>query len=174
MQMQLKDVSIKELEQQYKKEKDRKLKQRLHILLLLREGWTQREVAKMLHISNGIVPFWKKRFESGGFNNLNDKEGRGLKPKLDDEHLSMLGSAIEEGILMNDGYRRGYKTKDVGEFINSNFGIKYSLRHCSRILGSIDCSLQVPRPKNKSRNQEDVDNFKLELKKNEKVWIMTQ
>ena len=72
--MLLKEISIKKIEQKYKKEKDIKVKQRLHILLLLREGWTQREVAKMLHISNGIIPFWKARFESGGFDNINDKE----------------------------------------------------------------------------------------------------
>src|SRR3989344_3775965 len=111
----LKEISASDLEKRYKKEKDRKIKQRLHILLLLREGWTQREVANMLHISNGIIPFWKSRFESGGFASLQDKEGRGIKPKLDEEYLSMLGSAIEEGVLLEDGYRRGYKTKDAIE-----------------------------------------------------------
>ena len=171
--MLLKEISVKELEQKYKKEKDRKIRQRLHILLLLREGWTQREVAKMFHISNGIVPFWKARFESGGFDNLNDKEGRGIKSKMSDGELSMLGSAIEDGVLMEDGFRRGFKTKDISEFINSNFGISYSTRHCRRILRSINCSLQVPRPRNKSRNEEDVNKFKLEFKKKEKVWVMT-
>ena len=170
--MLLKEISANELETKYKKEKDRKIKQRLHIILLLREGWTQREVAKMIHISNGIVPFWKARFESGGFASLQDKEGRGIKPKLDEEELSMLGSAIEEGVLLEDGYRRGYKTKDAIEFINSNFGIGYTPRHCQRILKWINCSLQVPRPRNKSRNQEDVDKFKREFKKNEKIWVM--
>ena len=63
--MLLKEISASDLEKRYKKEKDRKIKQRLHILLLLREGWTQREVAKMIHISNGIVPFWKARFVLG-------------------------------------------------------------------------------------------------------------
>lgn len=172
MQMLIKEISIKELEQKYKKEGNTKIKQRLHILLLLREGWTQREVAKMIHISNGIVPFWKARFESGGFESIQDKEGRGVKSKLDEEELSMLGSAIEEGLLMEDGYVRGYKTKDAIEFINSNFMISYTARHCRRILQSFNCSLQVPRPRNKSRNQEDIDKFKRDFKKNEKIWAI--
>ena len=166
--MLLNKISASDLEKRYKKEKDRKIKQRLHILLLLREGWTQREVAKMIHISNGIVPFWKSRFESEGFNSLQDKEGRGLKSRLNDEKLSSLGSAIEEGVAMEDGYKRGHKTKDVIEFINSNFGIKYTARHCRRILQMINCSLQVPRPRNKSRNQEDVNKFKRDFKKTRK------
>ena len=111
--MLLKEISIKKIEQKYKKEKDMKVKQRLHILLLLREGWTQREVAKMLHVSNGIVPFWKARFESGGFDNLDDKEGRGIKSKISDEELSMLRSAIEFPIPTGDGYYRWWKSKDV-------------------------------------------------------------
>jgi len=170
--MLLKEISASDLEKRYKKEKDRKIKQRLHILLLLREGWTQREVAKLIHISNGLVPFWKSRFESEGFNSLEDKVGRGLKSKLNDEELGSLGSAIEEGVIMEDNYRRGYKTKDAIDFINSNFGIKYTARHCRRILQMINCSLQIPRPRNKSRNQEDVDKFKREFKKNEKIWVM--
>ena len=171
--MLLNKISVKELEQKYKKEKDRKIKQRLHILLLLREGWTQREVAKMIHISNGIVPFWKKRFESGNFETLQDKEGRGVKSKLSDEHMSMTGSFIEEGVLMENGYTRGCKTKDIVEFINYNFGISYTPRDCQRILKWINCALQVPRPRNKSRNEEDVNKFKHEFKKNEKIWVMT-
>src|SRR3990167_4190717 len=104
--MLLKEISASDLEKKYKKEKDRKIKQRLHILLLLKEGWTQREVAKMLHISNGIVPFWKVRFESGGFDALQDLEGRGIKSKMSDEELSMLRSAIEDPVPIRDGYYR--------------------------------------------------------------------
>ena len=169
--MLLKEISVNELEKRYKKERDRKLKQRLHILLLLREGWTQREVAKMLHVSNGIVPFWKARFESGGFDNLNDKEGRGIKSKMSDEELSMLRSAIEFPIPTGDGYYRWWKSKDVRIFLNEYFGLDYARQHVCRILHFIGCSMQIPRPRNKSRNEEDVNKFKQEFKKNEKVWI---
>ena len=171
--MLLKESSIKTIEKKYKKEKDIKLKQRLHILLLLREGWTQREVAKMLRISNGIVPFWKARFESGGFDNLSDKEGRGIKSKMSDEELSMLRSAIEFPIPTGDGYYRWWKSKDVRIFLNEHFGLDYARQHICRILHFIECSMQVPRPRNKSRNEEDVNKFKHEFKKNEKIWIGT-
>ena len=169
--MNLKEISVKEIEHKYKKEKNSKVKQRLHILLLLREGWTQREVAKMLHISNGIVPFWKARFESGGFNSLEDKEGRGVKSKMSDEELSMFRSAIEEPIPTGEGYYRWWKSKDVRIFLNDCFGIDYTRQHVCRTLHLIGCSMQVPRPRNKSRNEEDVRKFKREFKKNEKVWI---
>ena len=171
MQMLLKEISVKKIEQKYKKEKNAKIKQRLHILLLLREGWTQREAAKMLHISNGIVPFWKARFESGGFEALQDLEGRGIKSEMGDEELSMMRSAIEEPIPIGDGYYRWWKSKDTRIFLNEYFGLSYTRQYICRILHTIGCSMQVPRPRNKSRNQEDVNKFKREFKKNEKIWI---
>jgi len=169
--MHLKEISVSDLEKRYKKEKTAKIKQRLHILLLLREGWTQREVAKMLHISNGIVPFWKARFESGDFDALQDLKGRGIKSKISDEELSMLRSAIEEPIPLGNGYCRGWKSKDMRILLKENFGLNYSRQHICRILHIIECSIQVPRPRNKSRNQKDVNKFKRDFKKNEKVWI---
>ncbi len=169
--MLLKEISIDDLEKKYKKEKDRNVKQRLHILLLLKEGWTQREVAKTLHISNGIVPFWKARFESGGFDVLQDLEGRGVKSKISDEELSMLRSAMEEPIPTDDGYYRWWKSKDTRIFLNQYFGLEYTRQHVCKILHIIGCSMQVPRPRNKSRNQENINKFKQEFKKKETVWI---
>lgn len=170
--MLLKQYPIKVLEQRFKAETDINVRERIQMMLHLREGYTQREVSSMLHVSVGIVPYWKARFEKEGFEGLIDKEGRGRKAILDEEQMSMLGSAIDEGVLMNDGYRRGFKTKDVKEFIESYFEIPYTARHCRRLLKSMTCSLQVPRPRNKRRNQNDVDAFKEEFKKKEKVWVL--
>ncbi len=115
--MLLKSYPLKTIEQHFKQEKNIKVKTRLHIILLLREGYTEREVASMVKVSNGLVNFWKKRLENEGFVGLGDKEGRGLKPSLTEEHLSMLASSIDTGVLMDDGYTRGFKTKDVVQFI---------------------------------------------------------
>lgn len=170
--MELKDYSLSFFEREFKAEKDAKVRLRLQMLLYLREGCTQREVSSILRVSVGIVPYWKTRFEKGGIKGLRDKAGRGRKPGLNEEKLSMLVSAIEGGVLMEDGYTRGWKTKDVKGFIQSQFGIKYTLRHCCRLLKNSCCSLKIPRPRNKSRNQEDVDKFKHDFKKKEKFWVV--
>lgn len=172
--MEFKKYPLCYFERKYKAEKDIKVKPRIQMMLYLREGYTQREVSQMLRVSVGIVPYWKARFQKQGINGLNDKEGRGLKPKLSEEQLSMLGSAIDGGILMDDGYRRGFKTKDIAEFIDLNFGLTYTKRHCRRILKAINCSQQVPRPRSKRRNQKEVDEFKKKFKKNERVWEIRQ
>lgn len=170
--MEFKKYPLSFFEMKYKAEKNIKVKSRIQMMLYLREGYTQREVSQMLRLSVGIVPYWKARFENQGIIGLNDKEGRGIKPRLDEEQLSMLGSAIDAGLLMEDGYRRGFKTKDVSEFISLNFGLSYTTRHCRRILHTINCSQQVPRPRNKRRNEKEVKKFKRDFKKNDKVWAI--
>ncbi|MEK7788788.1 MAG: helix-turn-helix domain-containing protein [Planctomycetota bacterium] len=170
--MLLKAYSLKVIEEHFKREKAVKVKTRLHLILLLREEHTQREVASMLKVSKGLVPFWKKRFETEGFSGLGDKAGRGLKPSLTEEQLSMLASSIDMGILMDDGYTRGFKTKDVVQFIQEELGKAFTPRYCRNIMKNMSCGLKVPRPRHKKRNQENVDDFKREFKKKDSVWVM--
>ncbi len=166
--MKLEDYSLQRIEQVYKTETDFKARERMQILLHLREGYAQREVSTMMRVSIGKVPFWKKRFESEGFDGLYDHEGRGRKANLSEEELSMLGSALADGYLMENGYTRPYKTKDVVNFISYNFKKDYTVRHIRRILLMMGLRLKVPRPRHKRRNQENVDQFKREFKKNNK------
>jgi len=45
--MELEDVDLKELEKRYKRERDGKIKERLHYLLLLKEGYRDRDIEKI-------------------------------------------------------------------------------------------------------------------------------
>lgn len=172
--MVLKTYSLKTIEQHFKQEKDVKVKTRLHIIILLRESYTERDVASLVKVSNGLVHFWKKRFEAEGFSGLKDKVGRGLKSSLTEEQLSMLASSIDMGILMEDGYTRGFKTKDVAQFIQERFGKEFTPRYCRDIMKNMSCGLKVPRPRHKKRNQESIDDFKREFKKKDGVWVMIE
>lgn len=169
--MEFKKYPLDFFEKKFKAEKNVKVKSRIQMMLYLREGYTQREVSQMLRVSVGLVPYWKKRFEKEGMTGLQDKKGRGVKPKITYEQLSMLRSAIEEPILLANGYSRGWLSKDVRIFLHEFFGLSYTRQHICRILNFIGCSLQVPRPRHKKRNKRNVKKFKREFKKNEKVWV---
>jgi len=174
MMVKLKEFPRRVVLRRLKRERDSKVRERLHILLLLREGYTQREVAAMLHVSNGIIPFWKARFEKEGFAGLMDKEGRGVKSKMSEEQLSMLRSAMETPVETPDGYSRGWKSKEVRLFLNEQYTLSYTRQHVCRLLHLIGCSLQIPRPRNKRRNEEAVKAFKKEFKKNTYYWGFPQ
>src|SRR3989344_972142 len=172
--MLLQKCAIDDLEKKFKFENNANVKTRIQIILYLREGKSQREVSAELRISVGIVPYWKKRFEKEGFDGLIDKKGRGRKSKLSKKEVFLLLKKIDEGVLLSDGYKRGYKTKDVKTLIQKEFSVFYSDRHITRLLHSVKYNLKVPRPRNKSRNQNSVDEFKEQFKKNSKIWTRTR
>ena len=172
--MQIQKYPISFFEKRFIKESNPNLKQRLQLLLYLREERNMRNVAELLRISLGLVHYWKQRFEKKGLAGLQDKMGRGRKSKLNKKHMNELLSAVNNGIKMKDGYRRGFKTKDIREFIQNKFGINYTSRHCRRIMWKTKYRLKVPRPRNKSRNQNNVDEFKEQFKKNFQVWTKEQ
>src|SRR3989344_9611189 len=172
--MLLQKYSIVDLEREFKAEINQKIKQRLQIILFLREGKSQREVSAELRMSTGIVPYWKKRFEREGIKGLEDKKGRGRISELNKKQMKEISSAVDKGIKMKDGYKRGFKTKDVKEFIQNKFGRNYTTRNCLKILHKLGYNLKVPRPRNKSRNQNSVYEFKEQFKKNFQVWTKEQ
>ena len=163
--MEIKQYPLSFFENKFKAEKNSKIKTRIQMLMHLREGYTQREVSKMLRVSTGIVPYWKARFEKEEIDGLKDKKGRGVKPQMTKEQLNMFRSALDEPITMENGYSRGWKSKDARIFLIEEFGLNYTRQHICRLLNDVGCSLQVPRPRNKRRNQKEVDKFKRGFKK---------
>ena len=141
--MQIQKYPISFFEKNFKDENDAKIKQRLQLLIYLRERRDMRNVAELLRISLGSVPYWKQRFEKEGLAGLQDKAGRGRKSELKKKQLKELSSAIDKGIQMKDGYKRGFKTKDVREFIQNKFGISYTSRHCIRIMRNMKYNQRI-------------------------------
>ena len=158
--MELKDVDLEELEKRYKRERDGKIKERLHYLLLLKEGYSDRDIEKICHTSKSKVSFWHCRFKAEGFEGLHDKKGRGKKSKLSEADLKELKSILEKPYRMENGYTKGWQTKDVHVLIKSKFGISYGSRHVRRIISNLGFVRLVPRPRHKRRNQKDVDELK--------------
>lgn len=132
--MLIKNYPIRVLKKKLKSEKDKRVYQRIQIILLLREGNKQREASSNLHISVGIVPYWKNRFEKEGFEGLKDKAGRGRKSLLSERQINYLAKSVDSGITMKDGYKRGFKTKDVRALISRKFNVTYTQRNCRKIL----------------------------------------
>lgn len=172
--MTLNQVSLIDLKKRYKAEKDVRIKERIHIILLTREGYSCRDVAEMCYTSKSKVSYWNVRFKNMGYEGLRDMKGRGRNPKLSKEENKSLDEEISQPYKMVNGYTRGWQTKDVRLLIKKKFGINYSSRHVRRLLKSLGFRLLVPRPRHKKRNQGDVDTFQQNYKKNLRIWGKTQ
>jgi transposase len=84
------------LERGYKSGDSHCYRQRCKMVLLKGEGYRSTEIATILHTNEMSVNNWINRFINDGVKGLETKPGRGRKPILQEEHLSIVKVAIEQ------------------------------------------------------------------------------
>ncbi len=123
----------------YKKENDPKVKERLLLIIRVREdGQIPFRVVKEMHRSNPWASDWLKRYDKEGIGGLKDRTKIGRSPELSEET-----SFIIKKELCNS--KQGWTTKQVEELIIKKSGIKYHYTHIYRILRKWGFKQKVPR-----------------------------
>ena len=56
---------------------------------------------------------------------------------MSEENLKELDSILDKPYTMENGYTRGWQTKDVQILIKSKFGVSYGSRHIRRIISNL-------------------------------------
>lgn len=141
---------------------------RLQALLLVKNGLSPAKVAQDFSVHRSTVYRWIKRAESEGLSSLKCKPGRGAKSFLTAEQISELRKAFSGPILTDDGYSRGWQTKDAIQFVKEKFGISYSKSRMRQIIKDLGLSKITCRPKSKRRNETLTNEFIAEIKKTSK------
>lgn len=134
------------------------------IVRLHRKGKIQQDIADLVDESQQVVSYWIKRFkETGSVKDL-PKSGRptilkGLVLKnLKNKILNKINSANAEFNCVS--------TKEIRDLISNEIGITYTIRHVERIMHKLGFSLITPRTTHVRHDQEKVDSFRDEFKKN--------
>ncbi|MBS3141562.1 transposase [Candidatus Woesearchaeota archaeon] len=148
------------------------IKERELIINLYNKGKKQEEISELIGCSQPTVHRWIKYNLSGRTLETLPRSGR--PTKLTQQNLIRLKNKILTKIKKaNDGYC-SVNTKEIGEIIHQEIGKLYSLRHVERIMHKIGFSLIMPRPQHLKHDQEKVDKFRDEFKKNSNrnMWVM--
>ena len=144
---------------------DKNEKLRLQALLLVKNGLSPAKVAKDFSVHRSTVHRWMKQAEEEGLFSLKCKSGRGVKSFLTAEQFSELKKALSKPIPINDGYSRGWQTKDAIQFVKEKFGVSYSKSRMRQIIKNLGLSRITCRPQSKRRNQALTNEFIAEIKK---------
>src|SRR5512133_2720636 len=96
---------------------DKNEKLRLQVLLLVKNGLSPAKVAIDFSVHRSTIHRWMKQAEEEGLFSLKFKPGRGVKSFLTLEQLSELKRAFSKPISTDDGYSRGWQTKDAIQFV---------------------------------------------------------
>ena len=131
---------------------DKNEQMRLQALLLVKNGLSPSKVANDFSVHRSTVHRWIKRAEKEGLFSLKCKPGRGVKSFLTAEQVSELRKAFSESIPTDDGYFRGWQTKDAIQFVKEKFGIPYSKSRMRQIIKNLGLSKITCRPRSKRRN----------------------
>jgi len=140
----------------YKKENDPKIKERLLLIIRVREDkQIPFRVVKEMHRSNNPWALdWLKRYDKEGLEGLRNRTKSGRPSKLTEETSYQIKKELSISI-------QGWTTKQAEELIIKKSGIKYHYTHIYRILRKWGFKQKVPRKVHvNTASNEEKESFK--------------
>lgn len=119
---------------------------RLHGVLLVAQGMTCPEVARLLGDAPRSVEYWVRRFEKDGLAGLLEGERPGRPRRLSEKQMEAVDRILrrpprEAGLSGNiwDG-------KTLRAWIEQKYDVRLGVRQCQRIFRRLGFRLRKPRP----------------------------
>src|SRR3954454_20011406 len=139
----------------YKKENDPKVKERLLLIIKVREDeQIPFHVVKEMHRSNPWASDWLKRYDKEGFEGLKDRTKSGRPSEISEETSYQIKQELKQS-------NQGWTTKQVEELIVKKSGIKYHSIHIYHILRKWGFKQKMPRKVHvNTASREEKNNFK--------------
>lgn len=123
---------------------------------LRKKSWTQQRIAEALGVTQGAVSQWLKKVAEGGVETLRNRKRSGAPSRLTPSQKSELPELLSKG-AESYGFRGEIWTcKRVASVIRGHYGVSYHPAHVSRILRSLEWSLQKPKPRANQRNEDKI------------------
>lgn len=119
---------------------------RLHIILLICEGWSAYEVADLYGHSPRTIQSLIKRFEEGGFDALHDRKRPGRMSRLSGEQMKEIARDLRRS-PRELGYSQNlWDGKLLSRHVSVSFGVNLGVRQCQRMFRSLGFRRRKPRP----------------------------
>jgi len=122
----LSDNEIKALEAQYKQERDRRIAERIHCIILYAQGHSLKELKRILFVGIKTLAQWIKTFIKLGIAGLRKWGYTGQVCHLSDAQWAEVEEELDKGIY--------HTARQVAEFVKERFGIKYTERGMQALL----------------------------------------
>ena len=148
------------------------LRERELIVKLHNQGKRQEYIAELIGCSQPTVHRWIRNDIRGRTFQTLPRTGR--PTKLTKKNISLLKRKILSVIESANDNFNSVSTKQVAQLVEREIGRAYSMRHIERIMHKLGFSLITPRPQHLRHDQEKVDAFRDEFKKNlsRSMWVM--
>lgn len=139
------DAVVLVLQDEIRRSADARYDHRLHGLLLVAQGMSCREAAKLLGDSPRTVAYWVQRFEADGLAGLCEEERSGRPSRLGKRELAAIEKALRASPTdagMTGGVWDG---KTLSAFIEMRWKKTLGVRQCQRLFRDLGFRLRKPR-----------------------------
>jgi transposase len=134
------------LQDEIRRSEEARYDHRLHGVLLVAEGLTCPEVARLLGDAPRTVEYWVNSFEDKGLAGLREGERPGRPRRLSEERVQQIEAALRKtpreaglGGTLWDG-------KTLAAWIEKQYGVSLGVRQCQRMFRQLGFRLRKPRP----------------------------
>jgi len=133
---------------------------RRQAVVLLQDGKSNTEVARLVGVHLSSVKRWKRAATQGGSEALAAKPNRGRSPKLSLLQKQELAQIVRAGPLAA-GFRTNLWTcRRVAEMIHQRFGVLYHRDHVGRVLHALGFTQQKPQRRAAQRDEEVIEQWR--------------
>ena len=134
------------LQDEIRRSEESRYDHRLHGVLLVAQGMSCPEVARLLGDAPRTVEYWVRRFEEKGLAGLVEGERSGRPRRLSDEQLEEIKSVLRQP-PESAGIAGGvWDGKGLAAFIKKQYGVTLQVRQCQNMFNSFGFRRRKPRP----------------------------
>jgi transposase len=136
------------------------LENRRHLAVQsVREGYTQRAVARFWAVHEDTVGQWVRRCDRGGEQALIARERAARPSRLSDQQWRQVARWVEQN-PMDFGYPNAlWTSRRVADQIEKRFGVRFNYRYVSGRLLQMHISPQKPEHQPREKDQQEIDRW---------------
>jgi transposase len=129
---------------------------------LKQQGWSQRQIAAALGVSEGAVSQWMTRAREAGPEALRRRPPPGAPRRLSPEQLARLPELLHRGPTAY-GFRGELWTRTrIAAVIRLEFGVSYHPRHVGRLCQAMRWTPQKPTRRARQRDEAAIARWREE------------
>ena len=132
---------------------------RLRAWDLHQQGWSQKQIAIAMGVTQGAVSQWIARGRAGGTVALRNGSHPGATPKLTQDQRERLPDLLKRGAEAYGFVGDVWTQARIASVIKREFGVTYHVDHIGRLLHAIGWSVQKPIERATERNDVAIERW---------------
>lgn len=123
-------------------------------------GWSQKEIAEALGVTEGAVSQWMKSARAGGEEALKAHPAPGAKPRLTAEQQAQIPAVLAKGASAYGFAGEVWNSRRLAVALKREFGVNYHPDHCGYLVRKMGYSMQKPLERATQRNEQAIEDWK--------------